>query len=200
MDEYIRIILEFEKDTVYSPSKIASKLLELYPELGNEIILPIDMNQENSVQVPIFIFQQNPDFQITGNFYNIIITVSEKYFKNVENIVNNIFEMFKSISDFSALACIFQKALGQNKISEMKNKFLNVSSIQESDNVQINMLRYIEISKISTRCLEGYATTDDNLLSHFEFNMKRDEGRRISYDCFLKFYNECVKYMDERKF
>lgn len=82
----------------------------------------------------------------------------------------------------------------------MKNKFLNVSSIQESDNVQINMLRYIEISKISTRCLEGYATTDDNLLSHFEFNMKRDEGRRISYDCFLKFYSECVKYMDERKF
>ena len=43
MNNFKQIILELEKDSIYKPSKVANDLIEKYPELGNEIILPINM-------------------------------------------------------------------------------------------------------------------------------------------------------------
>lgn len=198
MNNYIQVIFELKNDTVYKPSTIVKNLSEIYPELGNEIILPIDMSRNDAQETPIFIFSQNPLFKVSGNFYNIIITVSDKFRQKLEEIIINIFAVFKNYATFSAAACTIQNELPAEKVQSMKSKFLKNYDSLDTDVIQLNFIREIMINGEKTRCLEGYATTNHSLITHFEFNMIRDNQRTLTIERFKKFFIEIKKYIDEK--
>lgn len=107
MDYFTQISLELEDNTVYKASDIVSELVKEYPDLGNEIISPINM-QEESKSIPIFVFSQNPDFQIKGNFYNLVLTISDKFNDKLEEIIKSLFRIFEGKKvNFVGIACIF---------------------------------------------------------------------------------------------
>lgn len=199
MDDFTQIFLEMEDNTIYKASEITSILLKKYPDLGNEIILPINMQDENK-NIPIFVFSQNPNLQIQGNFYNLVLTISSEYNDKLEKIIKSIFEIFtdKNIN-FVGIACTFQEHIDNGKIDSFKlNHFTNFETI-DNDKIHFSMLREININSKMTRCLEGYSTLDGDFVLHFEFNMKRKDFELLDIDYIMAFLHQSVEYKENKK-
>jgi len=199
MDYFKQIFLEFEESTMYKASEITSKLLEKYPDLGNEIILPINMQEDNK-NIPIFVFSQNPNFQIQGNFYNVVISVNHQFIDNFNEIIEFVVETFKNNkNNFVGIACTFQEPIEKEKIHSFKKKhFINFDTI-ENDEVHFSMIREININEKKTRCLEGYSTLNNEFILHFEFNMKRVDFKILNINYILNFINQCINYKENKK-
>ena len=199
MNSFIQIFLEFEDNTIYKPSKITYKLLQKCPELGNEIILPINMQDDNK-SIPVFIFSQNTKINIQGNFYNVKVTIDGNNIEQVKEILKIIFNLFQEEdNNFVGIACTFQEIIDNNKIKEFKNKhFINFNTIEE-DKIHFSMIREIDVLGKKTRCLEGYSTTDDEFILHFEFNMKRRDFKIMNFDDIISFIDQAYKYKEEKK-
>lgn len=198
MDDYKQIFLEFEENTMYKPSEVVNKLLNIYPELGNEIILPINM-QEESKDVPIFVFSQNSNFQIQGNFYNVIITVNGEYEDKFKEIIEKIFNVFNGFNiNFVGIACYYQEHIdNEKKVSFMKKTFNNYDEIQD-DEIHLSIIKKVSINDKETRCLEGYSTLNDDFVSHFEFNMKREDFHILDINYITSFVDDSINYKEER--
>lgn len=199
MNHFKQIFLEFENDTIYKPSKITELLLEKFQELGNEIILPINMQNENK-NIPIFVFSQNPNFQIQGNFYNLVITVEENSDKNFNEIIKSIVVMFKQCNiNFVGIACTFQEHINKGKIQNFKkNHFINFE-LENTDEIHFSIIREIDINKEKTRFLEGYSTLNNEFTIHFEFNMKKENFKILNIEYITKFFDECNDYKEQKK-
>lgn len=197
MESFEQVFLDFEKDTIYKPSKICEKLVQKYPELGNEIILPINM-QEDNASIPIFLFEQNKKFQIQGNFYNVLITVSMDFQYTIKDIVKYIFEILGEENRFMGIAYTCQEKLDNNMISNFKEKcFKDVNTIK-TDEIHFTMVRQVKINDEDVRCLEGYSTLGNNFVVHFEFNQYHKNYKIQTYDSFSQFYDTVLEYKKEK--
>lgn len=199
MSYFTQVFLELEDNTVYKASEITSELLKEYPNLGNEVILPINMQEKNK-GIPIFVFSQNPDFQIQSNFYNLILTVSDKFNDKLDEITKSIFRIFtdKKIN-FVGIACTFQEPIDNEKMQPFKAKhFVNFDTIND-DKIHFSMLREININGRMTRCLEGYSTLDDDFVLHFEFNMKRKDFEPLDINYIMAFLHQSAEYKENKK-
>ena len=199
MDFYKQICLRFENDTIYKVSKITSELLAKYPSLGNEIILPINM-QEGKENVPIFIFSQNPDFNINGNFYNLIIRIKNKTYSEIKEIIEYVFSIFKENgNNFVGIALIEQEKIEKEKIPSFKNHFFTNIDTIDNDSIHLSLVREIEINNKKIRCLEGYSTLDNDFVSHFEFNMKKTDFEILDLKYIFSFLEQSLAYKEERE-
>lgn len=197
METFEQIFLDFEKGTVYKASKICEKLSQKYPELGNEIILPINM-QEDDASIPIFLFEQNKDFQIQGNFYNVVITISTEFKYRIKDIIQYIFEIFGDENQFVGIAYTCQEKLNNNMIPKFKEiYFKNVETIL-NDDIHFTMVRPIKINGEDIRCLEGYSTLGNNFIVHFEFNQYHKNYKIQTYDLFSQFYDSVLEYKNNK--
>ena len=192
-----QIILELESDTIYKPSMITSRLLDLFPELGNEVILPIDMSNDNSVKIPIFFFRQNETFNISGNFYNIVINVSDNYIDEISNIIKNVFRIFSELKiSFTGLAYTYEEERNKTEITKLKDKYLKSYDTKETDELFLNFIRYFQYQGYMVRWLEGYSTLNDAFIRHYEFNTKVTKDSKVSYKDFCTLYqhfNQIIK-------
>lgn len=196
MEEKKNIVLNFEKDTVYKPSLIASKLLEKFPDLGSEIILPINMNDDG--QTPILYFQQNKDFKIYSNFYYISVEMAEKHSDKVNEVISSIFDIFNNLSiNFVGIAYTYNEELESAKIDSLKKK--NLKSCNDNEEICINYLTYFNFEQFNgIRCLEGYSTFDKKMLIHFEFNTRLVPDLEINCNDFCKLYEEFNRVIREK--
>lgn len=193
-----KILLEFERDTIYKPSEIVSKLLSLFPDLGNEVILPIDMISENNAEIPILFFQQNDLFKISANFHNIQIIVNGKYTDDVESIVKKVFEIFKELKiNFVGMSYTFEQEQDKGKIDLLKEKYLKISEEENLNEIFLSFIRYLEINGFDIRWLEGYSTMNSTFLRHFEFNTKVTAITKINYRIFVNLYKKFNKIIDD---
>lgn len=197
MKETKKVVLSFEKDTVYKPSLIASKLLKKFPHLGNEVILPIDMN--NDGQIPFLCFQQNKDFKIYSNFYYMSVELTRNCKDKIDKIINEIFKIFNDLDiDFIGVAYTYEEELKPDKIDNLKKK--NLKSYNDNEEICINYLTYFDFEKFNEiRCLEGYSTFDKQMLLHFEFNTKLISDLKINCNDFHKVYEKFNRLIEEKK-
>ena len=72
MKEYFLIVLFFEKESYYNPLLMAEKMKNLYEELKDPIILPINQTNINYNDLPIIAFEQNPRIKLQANYKKII--------------------------------------------------------------------------------------------------------------------------------
>ena len=197
--EFYEIFLEFEENTIYKASEITNKLTTKYPELGNEIILPINIQDDNR-NIPIFIFSQNENFQIHGNCYNLVMHFNGKTHDEIIEIISSIYEIFdNNKNNFIGIACTYQELNNPIKIDEFKKRyFTNLNSIKE-DEIHLSLIREIEINDKKTRCLEGYSTLNNEFISHFEFNMKESNFQILGLDYIISFFKQTTKYKEDKK-
>lgn len=200
MINYKQILLEFENDTIFKTSSIVSMLLDLYPELGNEVVLPIDMVSEKEANVPVFYFEQNDNFKIYCNFYNFTLIVAEDYINKIEKIIAEVIDIFNNFNiKFVGMAYTIEQEENKKKIEILKNKFINPYDTRDSDELFLNFVRYFKNSGFEIRCLEGYSTLDNRFLTHFEFNTKVTESTVIDYDSFYNLYKNLNIYLKEKE-
>lgn len=199
MKFFQQIFFELENNTFYKPSNITKQFIEKYPELGNEIILPINMEEEDKSR-PFFIFNQNEDFEIQGNFNNVIVTIKSRYDNKLKDILKFVYNVFKEENvNFVGIAYTFEQELDNKKISQFKsNHFINFDTIK-SDDLHFSMLREIDILNKKTRCLEGYSTINNNFIIHFEFNMSTIDFKVLDFNYIIQFLNETNDYMENKK-
>ena len=199
MQQFNQVFFELEENTSYSPSDITSELLKKYPDLENEVIFPIDMQQENE-SIPIFLFGQNPSFTIQGNFYNTIITVSDKYSKIIKEIVKTIFDLYQQNGvKIVGIAYTIQEQLDANKISTFKGKYFQNFDTLKTDDIHLSLIREIDVNNDKTRCLEGYSAFGDDFLLHFEFNMIKENFKVLDLDYIYTFITKVTKYKEDKK-
>lgn len=192
------IYLELADDSIYKSSEICEKLTSKFPELGNEIILPI--SQENREEnVPIFIFSQNDDFKIQGNFNTITVMVRNIDKEKLFDIIKYIFNIFENKCNIRAIACTFEEKLDINKLKSFKEKHITNINTIDTDKIHFTLLREIEVYGKKTRCLEGYSNINNDFVVHFEFNMRLNDFKKIDFKYFTKFYNYIEEYKEGRK-
>lgn len=199
MKSFKQIFFELENNTFYKPSNITKKFIENFPELGNEIILPINMEEEDKSR-PFFIFNQNEDFEIQGNFDNVIVNIGSTYDNRLNDILKFTYDAFKEENvNFVGIACTFEEELDNKIINHFKNNhFINFDTI-ESDDIHFSMLRKVNILEKETRCLEGYSTINNNFIIHFEFNMKTVDFNVLDFEYIVQFLKEASDYMESKK-
>ena len=197
-NDYIQIILEFSNDTIYRPSDITNYLLKKFPELGNELILPL--SEPNNKEVPIFVFQQNPNFSIFGNFFDVTITVCNNYRDRIKIILQEIFNAFKDNAIFYAIAFTFEQKLDTSKIELFKKNYFKNGTVPKNEKFHFVLSRNINIDNKDVLCVEGYSTINDNFTSHFEFHFKRSSYKSLSYQKVLELYDSSVEYKNNKIF
>ncbi len=199
LNNFIQVTLEFQENTFYNPSYITNKLKEQLPELGNELILPIDSSSESSDNIPFFVFQQNPKFNIWGNFFAVVITLYDEYQAKINEIMKKVFDSFNENAKFYACAFTFQEELSNEKISSFKKQYFNTTKIC-NDKFHLSFMNNIKIDNKDIKYLEGYSTINSSFISHFEFNLHRKSYKEISYEIIEDLFAKIKNYKDKHQF
>lgn len=197
---YTQIILELKKDSFYKPSSITKCLSDIFPDLGNELILPINTENEESENIPIFIFQQNPKFKISGNYFDVTIVAYDEYREKIDNILKHVFKIFEKEAKFYAIAFTFQEQLDKELINQFENAFFKNNILQKQDEIHLALNRYIKINDKDVQCVEGYSTINNNFISHFEFHFKRSNYDELSYKTVSQLKEKVMNYKKDKEF
>lgn len=198
MNNIKTLLFELAEDTVYSANKIVAEIANKYPKIGDAVVFPINMENE-SHNVPIFIFKRNKGLQMSGNFYQMVFTVNDSSDYNVKEIISFMFDIFNKYDlKTVGVACIYDNILDNDKIKEFKKRNFLKLGLADDEQFHFNVVKIIDINGTETRCLEGYSTLNTNFVSHFEFNMKKRVNSYLSLEGAISFFEETLKFKEEK--
>lgn len=197
-----QLVMFFNQGTFYNPSKISVKIVEEIENIGEPIILPINTGAPKEANVPILLFQQNPDIRIVANFDSINITASGEYITKLCDIAEKIFDIFTCECGFHRLGYVPLIVLDKEKISIFKEKFIG-ENVGKCDDFHLYWKITKEMNGININCWERYFTDViqiDGLVQTFDFNTLVDEQLLIDKNFIREFYDYCNKYIFTKNF
>lgn len=111
--------------------------------------MPINTEAPKEANIPFMIFNQNPNLQIISNFNNLVITVKGDYIGRIEEIINEIFEIFKK-EDISFIRIGYVPSIFINKeeISKFKNEYMNSDIFVDTIEFQFSWLKNLNWTKL----------------------------------------------------
>lgn len=203
MSNNIQFVLFFEDGVIYNPTKLSTKIINKFLEIGDPIILPINTETPKEANIPFMIFNQNPNFQIISNFNNLVVTVKGDYIGKIEEIINEIFEIFKK-EDISFIRIGYVPSIFINKeeINKFKNEYMNSDIFADTIEFQFSWLKKLKLDQIEINCWERNITDSVNfegLLKCFDFNTSPNKKIDIDKKFIAKFIEFCNEYIDQRK-
>ncbi len=203
MNSY-QITLFLEKDTIYKISKVSAELLEKINELGEPILMPDNISAPREANIPLIIFNKNPNVQVMMSFQTIIISIVE----------NNEIDLLEKLADF--MSTLNNNDIHSNRLGYVKNSVLNNEKIIEfkentfkrKENIgckdfEFSCLNEITINDINVNCWERYYTNSEinnNLNIIFDVNTKAMEKYNIDIEFINKFIKESDLYIDKEIF
>ena len=203
MRDNIQLALFFTDGTIYNPTKISAKLIEKFSEIGDPILLPINTEAPEEANIPFIIFNQNLSFQIVSNFNSIVITVSDKFAKNIKEIIKNVFTIFEKeevvFNRIGYVPSIFKNEEQKNKF---KNEYMNSEIFDDTVEFQFSWLKRMQLGEVELNCWERNITDSVNfegLLKCFDFNTIKGQDLVIDEKFANKFIDFCNNYIEERK-
>lgn len=203
MSNNIQFALFFEEGTIYNPTKLSAKIINKFSEIGDPIILPINTEAPKEANIPFMIFNQNPNFQIISNFNNLVITVKGDYIGKIEEIINEIFEIFKKEDiSFIRIGYIPSIFIDKEEISKFKNEYMNSDIFADTVEFQFSWLKKLKLDQIEINCWERNITDSVNfegLLKCFDFNTSPSKKIDIDKKFIGNFIEFCNEYIDQRK-
>ncbi len=203
MSNNIQFALFFEEGTIYNPTKLSAKIINKFLEIGDPIILPINTEAPKEANIPFMIFNQNSNFQIISNFNNLVITVKGDYIGKIEEIINEIFEIFKKEDiSFIRIGYIPSIFIDKEEISKFKNEYMNSDIFTDTVEFQFSWLKKLKLDQIEINCWERNITDSVNfegLLKCFDFNTSSSKKIDIDKKFIGKFIEFCNEYIDQRK-
>lgn len=203
MSNNIQFALFFEEGTIYNPTKLSAKIINKFSEIEDPIILPINTEAPKEANIPFMIFNQNPNFQIISNFNNLVITVKGDYIGKIEEIINEIFEIFKKEDiSFIRIGYIPSIFIDKEEISKFKNEYMNSDIFADTVEFQFSWLKKLKLDQIEINCWERNITDSANfegLLKCFDFNTSPSKKIDIDKKFIGNFIEFCNEYIDQRK-
>lgn len=203
MNRY-QITLFLEKDTIYKISKVSEELLEKINELGEPILMPDNISAPREANIPLIIFNKNPNVKVMMSFQTIIISIVE----------NNEIDLLEKLADF--MSTLNNNDIHSNRLGYVKNSILNNEKIIEfkentfkrKENIEckdfeFSCLNEITINDINVNCWERYYTNSEinnNLNIIFDVNTKAMEKYNIDIEFINKFIKESDLYIDKKIF
>ena len=146
MKNNVQIVLFFNKNEFYKPSKIAALISDKVEEIGTPIILPVDAAPAEA-NFPIIVFSQNNKINISSNFNNISVTLVDDMIDKWKEIIEILYEVFEE-NEFVRIGTVFTTLLPKEKISDIKTETNCNENIIDSKDFKISWLTEIEINEI----------------------------------------------------
>ena len=170
MKDTKEIVLFFKDEITFKPVDVAKEILNRYPELGNPIIIP----ESDNKNVPVIIFNENPDLQMQVSFKMFTIVMNHSYFDKVTSIVFDVVDTFSEFKiDFARIGYIASVFLSPKYIEKAKKKYLNSKNNDEITDFNFSWYKKLECSFGSINCWERIIVDNNNfkdLLCQFDFN------------------------------
>ena len=194
MRNSITVVLYFEKETIFNPNIISTKLNEEIENIGNSINLPINTGVSEDANIPIIIFNQNKNINITANFQQISITLFDNMINKVDDIVKKVFNIFSDDYKFVRIGFIINKILESEYIEKIKNEIkCNNEDIFTYD-FKLAWLTELTMNNIKINFWKNYFSDKENtdkILMVLDFNTKAEEKIVVDIDFIFKFLNKC---------
>lgn len=203
MKDNIQIVLYFSKESFYNPVKVGAAVNNKFKEVGEPIILPNNIAPQE-VSLPILIFNQNLNFQITSNFETISIILAEEYISKYKEILEEVYDLYKNDNEFFRIGYVCTNILEPDKIDEVKNKHFKQEEVISSRDFQLSWLNNIKIADRNINCWQRYVsdTEQENingLISIFDFNTNPKENVELTKEYIIQFIDECNEYRNQNK-
>ena len=194
MRNSITVVLYFEEGTIFNPNIISTKLNEEIENIGNSINLPINTGVSEDANIPIIIFNQNKNINITANFQQISITLFDNMINKVDDIVKKVFNIFSDDYKFVRIGFIINKILESEYIEKIKNEIkCNNEDIFTYD-FKLAWLTELTMNNIKINFWKNYFSDKENtdkILMVLDFNTKAEEKIVVDIDFIFKFLNKC---------
>ena len=194
MRNSITVVLYFEKETIFNPNIISTKLNEKIENIGNSINLPINTGVSEDANIPIIIFNQNKNINITANFQQISITLFDNMINKVDDIVKKVFNIFSDNYKFVRIGFVINKILDSEYIEKIKNEIkCNNEDIFTYD-FKLAWLTELTMNNIKINFWKNYFSDKENtdkILMVLDFNTKAEEKIVVDIDFIFKFLNKC---------
>lgn len=196
MKNNVQIVLFFNKNEFYKPSKIAALISDKVEEIGTPIILPVDAAPAEA-NFPIIVFSQNTKINISSNFNNISVTLVDDMISKWKEIVDILYEVFDD-NEFVRIGTVFTTLLPEEKMSDIKTETNCNDNIIDSKDFKISWLTEIEINEIKVNMWKNYFTDKsktDNIICVYDFNTKPQENNNVNKEFAINFIEQCEKNM-----
>ncbi|MBR2138610.1 MAG: hypothetical protein IJ966_04835 [Bacilli bacterium] len=196
MNNRVQIVLFFNKNEFYKPSKIAALISEKIEEIGSPIILPVD-GAPAEANFPIIVFSQNNKINLTSNFNNVSITLVDDMADKWKKIIENLYEIFDD-NEFVRIGTVFTTILPEDKISDIKSETNCSESIIDSKDFKISWLTEIDINDTKVNMWKNYfsdKSQSNSIICVYDFNTKPQEIIDVSKDFAIKFIEQCKEKM-----
>lgn len=193
MKDTKELVLYFKENTNYIPLDVAKEILNRYEELGNPIILP----ESNNKNMPLIVFNTNPDFQIQANTKTFTIVVNHNYFDKLSSIIFDIVDALEEFKcEFVRLGYISNVFLSPKYVKIAQDRFLKMDNLEGISDINLSWYKKLEMKYGYINCWERMITDSINfkdLLCQYDFNsLVNDE---INLD--MKYIKEFIKLADE---
>ncbi len=197
----IQFVLFFANETMYKLSKMGFLIKEKFPEIGEAIILPINIEASQENNQPFIIFNQNPNLQILANFNNIRITVKNSFIIRLEEIVFTILKLFLE-EDVALVRVGYVPSLmfDANKKNDFKTSCMNSNIFMDTIDFQFSWLKKLKFDNININCWERSISDSDNfdgLLKMYDFNTCMNQDIIIDKKFIKSFLSFCNRYIDQ---
>lgn len=191
MKNSVQIVLFFEKNEIFNPSKIATLINEQIEEIGSPIILPMGAPEE--ANIPILVFSQNNKINLTANFNNVSITLEDDMIEKSETLVTKIFDIFEE-NKYVRIGTIINKVLNKETISNIKEETNCNETVLEAKDFKIAWLQEIDLANVKINMWKNYfsdKSNTENILCVYDFNTKPEDNIEVTKEFAIKFLEEC---------
>ena len=194
MKNNTQVVLFFEQNSIYNPTKVASKIVDAFEEIGSSIILPINNSAPEEVNIPYLVFNQNQNFQIIANFKNVSVILAEEFEKKLLDIVVKIYDIFSQENAFVRIGYIPTEIKPIDNIEKIKKDIFKDEEIQKCEEFNLSWFKTIKILDKDINCWKRYVKDSkqfDGLLVSHDFNTRNEEQTTISKEFIKDFIDNC---------
>ena len=198
MIDNIQIVLFFDNNTNFNSNQLAAVLNKKYPILGNAVVLPV--NPED-LGMPIIIFNENKDINLTINSISTSIIFGEKNLKDHKDFILEVINIFDSEGvSFKRIGIVITRILPKASLQKLKTTLFKAEDLIESTDFVIAWHNEITLDSTKFNCWERYFIDADsnNLLGVFDINTPMDEKYYITDDFVDKSIAQSIKYVDNK--
>lgn len=216
--ENTQVVLFLENNVESIYYKIANKIYDVIPELGQPNILnfPQDMPIDARQNVPCVIFNSNQKLTLNITYKAINILINKLYdndTKNIKTIINNIFEILNSNNiNVKNIGIVKNIEYADFDIEKLKKVYLNDKSALDSDLFNLswykslenlNEWRHIQVKKIfnnkgNEEKYLGYVIDINNLPNTNIMSINDIEKfMQKFYECVDSYEEEFIKKLEE---
>ena len=192
MNDSKEICLYFEKGTTYNQLEIATEIQERFPDIGNPLIVP-----KTNKDVPVLMYQDNPQFFLRCDFNILNFVVDHSYFKKLETMIFDLVDVFEEHGvEFVRIGYVANIYLDKKNVDKYRKNYLKEDKTKDMEEYQIYLFKELEtkygnINSWERIFSEGNAKHD--LLLQYDFNSKHED--KIDFD--MKYIKEFVKVSND---